>query len=94
MRFLMLKGIPASFYVVSLTFTNPTVVSEIALAKFRKNAPIHKICYIDCGATTGIGAAIKTLKVKICSQAIGFGLVGFSNQMRSKRVKKQFLIEG
>ena len=46
------------------TFSNYTIVPEIALAKVREDAPFDKICYIGCGVTTGIGAVINTAKVR------------------------------
>ena len=58
------------------TFSNHTVLPEIALAKVRPDAPFDKICYIGCGVTTGIGAVINTAKVEIGSRAIVFGLGG------------------
>ena len=45
-------------YMGTSTFSNYTVVPEIALAKVREDAPFDKICYIGCGVTTGIGAVI------------------------------------
>ena len=57
-------------------FSSHTVVSEIALAKVRRDAPFDKICYIGCGVTTGIDAVINTAKVEIGSRAIVFGLSG------------------
>ena len=58
------------------TFSNHTVLPEIALAKVRKDAPFDKICYIGCGVTTGIGAVINTAKVEQGSTGIVFGLGG------------------
>jgi S-(hydroxymethyl)glutathione dehydrogenase/alcohol dehydrogenase len=46
------------------TFSNYTVLPEIALAKIREDAPFDKVCYIGCGVTTGIGAVINTAKVE------------------------------
>ena len=48
----------------SSTFSNFTVLPEIALAKIREDAPFDKVCYIGCGVTTGIGAVINTAKVE------------------------------
>ena len=45
------------------TFSNFTVLPEIAVAKVREDAPFDKICYIGCGVTTGIGAVVYTAKV-------------------------------
>ena len=63
-------------YMGTSTFAQYTVVPEIALAKVRKDAPFDKICYIGCGVTTGIGAAIFTAGVEIGSRCIVFGLGG------------------
>src|SRR5688500_9928084 len=70
------KGKMVHHYMGCSTFSNYTVLPEIALAKVRKDAPFDKICYIGCGVTTGIGAVINTAKVEIGSTAIVFGLGG------------------
>ena len=75
-RFSTLDGDPILHYMGCSTFSNHTVLPEIALAKVRKDAPFDKICYIGCGVTTGIGAVINTAKVEIGSRAIVFGLGG------------------
>ena len=75
-RFSMLDGTPILHYMGCSTFSNHTVLPEIALAKVRKDAPFEKICYIGCGVTTGIGAVINTAKVDLGSRAIVFGLGG------------------
>ena len=75
-RFSMMDGTPILQYMGCSTFSNHTVMPEIALAKVRKDAPFDKICYIGCGVTTGIGAVINTAKVEIGSTAIVFGLGG------------------
>ena len=75
-RFSMLDGTPILHYMGCSTFSNHTVLPEIALAKIRKDAPFDKVCYIGCGVTTGIGAVINTAKVEIGSRAIVFGLGG------------------
>jgi S-(hydroxymethyl)glutathione dehydrogenase/alcohol dehydrogenase len=58
------------------TFSNFTVLPEIAIAKVREDAPFDKICYIGCGVTTGIGAVINTARVEPGSNCIVFGLGG------------------
>jgi S-(hydroxymethyl)glutathione dehydrogenase/alcohol dehydrogenase len=75
-RFSMLDGTPILHYMGCSTFSNHTVLPEIALAKVRKDAPFDKICYIGCGVTTGIGAVINTAKVEIGSRCVVFGLGG------------------
>ncbi|WP_026869692.1 S-(hydroxymethyl)glutathione dehydrogenase/class III alcohol dehydrogenase [Inquilinus limosus] len=63
-------------YMGCSTFSNFTVLPEIAVAKVNPDAPFDKICYIGCGVTTGIGAVINTAKVEIGATAIVFGLGG------------------
>ncbi len=70
------KGRMVHHYMGCSTFSNFTVVPEIALAKIRKDAPFEKVCYIGCGVTTGIGAVINTAKVEPGSKCIVFGLGG------------------
>ena len=63
-------------YMGCSTFSNFTVLPEIALAKVNPDAPFDKICYIGCGVTTGVGAVINTAKVEEGAIAIVFGLGG------------------
>ena len=70
------EGKPIHHYMGCSTFSNFTVLPEIAVAKVRKDAPFDKICYIGCGVTTGVGAVIKTAKVEIGSTAVVVGLGG------------------
>jgi S-(hydroxymethyl)glutathione dehydrogenase / alcohol dehydrogenase len=63
-------------YMGCSTFSNFTVLPEIALAKVREDAPFDKICYIGCGVTTGIGAVIYTAKVWPGANVAVFGLGG------------------
>jgi S-(hydroxymethyl)glutathione dehydrogenase/alcohol dehydrogenase len=58
------------------TFSNYTVLPEIAVARIRGDAPFDKVCYVGCGVTTGIGAVINTAKVEPGSNCIVFGLGG------------------
>ena len=75
-RFSMLDGTPILHYMGCSTFSNYSVLPEIALAKISSEAPFEKVCYIGCGVTTGIGAVMNTAKVEIGSRAIVFGLGG------------------
>ena len=63
-------------YMGCSTFSNFSVLPEIALAKVREDAPFDKICYIGCGVTTGIGAVIYTGKVWPGANVVVFGLGG------------------
>jgi len=63
-------------YMGCSTFSNFTVMPEIAVAKIREDAPFDKVCYIGCGVTTGIGAVIFTAKVEPGANVVVFGLGG------------------
>jgi len=71
-----LDGKPLHHYMGTSTFSNYTVLPEIAVAKIRDDAPFDKVCYIGCGVTTGVGAVINTAKVEPGSNCIVFGLGG------------------
>ena len=70
------EGKPILHYMGCSTFSNYTVLPEIALAKIRKDAPFDKVCYIGCGVTTGVGAVVFEAKVEIGSNVVVFGLGG------------------
>jgi S-(hydroxymethyl)glutathione dehydrogenase/alcohol dehydrogenase len=70
------KGQPIFHYMGCSTFSNFTVVPEIAVAKIREDAPFETSCYIGCGVTTGVGAVVKTAKVQAGDNVIVFGLGG------------------
>src|SRR5204863_114557 len=59
-----LDGKKLHHYMGTSTFSNFTVLPEIAVAKVREDAPFDKVCYIGCGVTTGIGAVLNTAKVE------------------------------
>ncbi len=63
-------------YMGCSTFSNFSVLPEIALAKIREDAPFDKVCYIGCGVTTGIGAVLYTAKVEAGANVAVFGLGG------------------
>ncbi|ALO45618.1 S-(hydroxymethyl)glutathione dehydrogenase/class III alcohol dehydrogenase [Pseudohongiella spirulinae] len=71
-----LDGKPILHYMGCSTFSNYTVLPEIALAKIRSDAPLDKVCYIGCGVTTGVGAVIFDAKVEPGSRVVVFGLGG------------------
>jgi S-(hydroxymethyl)glutathione dehydrogenase/alcohol dehydrogenase len=70
------KGRPIHHYMGCSTFSNHTVLPEIALAKIRKDAPFEKACYIGCGVTTGLGAVLFTAGVEAGANVVVFGLGG------------------
>ncbi|HVW56499.1 MAG TPA: S-(hydroxymethyl)glutathione dehydrogenase/class III alcohol dehydrogenase [Rhizobiaceae bacterium] len=63
-------------YMGCSTFSNFTVLPEIAVAKVDPEAPFDKICYIGCGVTTGVGAVLNTANVEAGATAVVFGLGG------------------
>jgi len=63
-------------YMGCSTFSNFTVLPEIAVAKIREDAPFDKVCYIGCGVTTGVGAVINTAMVELGAKCVVFGLGG------------------
>ncbi len=71
-----LNGKPIFHYMGTSTFSEYTVLPEIALAKINKAAPLDKVCLLGCGITTGIGAVINTAKVEPGSTVAIFGLGG------------------
>ena len=70
------EGRPLLHYMGTSTFSNFTVLPEIALAKIRPDAPFEQVCYIGCGVTTGVGAVVFTAKAEPDCRAVVFGLGG------------------
>jgi len=75
-----LRGKTILHYMGTSTFSEYTVVPEIAVAKINPAAPLDKVCLLGCGITTGIGAVLNTAKVRAGSTAavIGLGGIGLS----------------
>ena len=71
-----IKGKPVLHYMGTSTFSEYTVLPEIALAKINPRAPLDKVCLLGCGITTGIGAVLNTAKVTPGSSVAVFGLGG------------------
>ena len=70
------KGQPIFHYMGCSTFSNFTVLPEIAVARIRTDAPFDTSCYIGCGVTTGVGAVVNTAKVQPGENIVVFGLGG------------------
>jgi len=70
------QGKPIYHYMGCSTFSNFTVLPEIAVAKIREDAPFHTSCYIGCGVTTGVGAVVNTADVRPGDNVVVFGLGG------------------
>ncbi|MDE0310356.1 MAG: S-(hydroxymethyl)glutathione dehydrogenase/class III alcohol dehydrogenase [Acidiferrobacterales bacterium] len=90
-----LGGKPLFHYMGTSTFSNYTVVPEIAVAKIREDAPFDKVCYIGCGVTTGIGAVMNTAKVQPGDNVVVFGLGGIGlNVVQGARIAGADMIIG
>src|SRR5213595_3753236 len=90
-----LGGKKIHHYMGCSTFSNYTVLPEIALAKIRPDAPFDKVCYIGCGVTTGIGAVINTAKVEAGANVVVFGLGGIGlNVVQGARMVGANMIVG
>lgn len=63
-------------YMGTSTFSEYTVLPEIAVAKISDKAPLEKVCLLGCGITTGIGAVLNTAKVEPGATVAIFGLGG------------------
>ena len=82
-------------YMGTSTFSNHTVLPEIAVAKIREDAPFEKVCYIGCGVTTGLGAVMNTAKVGPGDNVVVFGLGGIGlNVIQGARMVGADMIVG
>ena len=82
-------------YMGTSTFSNFTVLPEIAAAKIRDDAPFEKVCYIGCGVTTGLGAVMNTAKVQPGDNVVVFGLGGIGlNVIQGARMVGANMIVG
>jgi S-(hydroxymethyl)glutathione dehydrogenase/alcohol dehydrogenase len=70
------NGQPILHYMGTSTFSEYTVLPEIAVAKINPAAPLDKVCLLGCGITTGIGAVLNTAKVTPGATVAVFGLGG------------------
>jgi S-(hydroxymethyl)glutathione dehydrogenase/alcohol dehydrogenase len=90
-----LGGEKIHHYMGCSTFSNFTVLPEIAVAKIRDDAPFDKVCYIGCGVTTGIGAVINTARVEPGAKVVVFGLGGIGlNVVQGARMVGAEMIVG
>ena len=67
---------PIFHYMGTSTFSEYTILPEIAVAKISTEAPLEKVCLLGCGITTGIGAVLNTAKVEPGASVAIFGLGG------------------
>ena len=89
------KGQPIFHYMGCSTFSNFTVVPEIAVAKIREDAPFKTSCYVGCGVTTGVGAVVNTAHVQVGENVAVFGLGGIGlNVLQGARLAGAGVIVG
>ena len=89
------RGQPIFHYMGCSTFSNFTVLPEIAVAKIRTDAPFDTSCYIGCGVTTGVGAVVNTAKVEAGATCVVFGLGGIGlNVIQGARMVGASMIVG
>src|SRR5438128_2752411 len=72
------EGEPIRHFMGTSTFSEYTVMPEIALAKVDSEASLEAACLFACGLSTGLGAAMFTAQVPSGSACVvvGAGLVG------------------
>ncbi len=66
-------GEPVRHFMGTSTFSEYTVMPEIALAKVNPEAPLDRAALFACGLSTGLGAAMNTAKVQPGSTCVVFG---------------------
>ena len=71
-----IDGQPIFHYMGTSTFSEYTVLPEIAVAKVNPEASLEEVCLLGCGVTTGMGAVMNTAKVEQGSTVAIFGLGG------------------
>lgn len=88
------NGQPIYHYMGTSTFSEYTVLPEMAIAQVNPTAPLEKVCLLGCGITTGIGAVLNTAKVEPGSTVVVFGLggVGLSAIQGAVMAKAQRII--
>jgi S-(hydroxymethyl)glutathione dehydrogenase/alcohol dehydrogenase len=67
------NGEPIRHFMGTSTFSDYTVMPEIALAKVPEEAPLDRCALFACGLSTGLGAAMFTAKVEPGSTVVVFG---------------------
>src|SRR3712207_7598398 len=80
------RGQMVHHYMGTSTFSNFTVLPEIAVAKIRDDAPFQTSCYVGCGVTTGVGAVTKTAKVQAGDNVVR------SEEHTSELQSRQYLV--
>ncbi|XP_027006172.1 alcohol dehydrogenase 1-like isoform X2 [Tachysurus fulvidraco] len=80
------RGKPVLQFMGTSTFSEYTVMNQIAVTKIHNDAPLDRVCLLGCGISTGYGAAVNTAKVEpgsVCA-VFGLGAVGLAAVMGCK----------
>ncbi|XP_044131869.1 alcohol dehydrogenase 1-like isoform X2 [Bufo gargarizans] len=68
------KGKPVHHFIGTSTFSEYTVVDDIAVVKIHQDAPLDKVCLFGCSFSTGYGSAVNTAKTSaLKSTHFGYG---------------------
>ncbi|XP_069029125.1 alcohol dehydrogenase 1-like [Embiotoca jacksoni] len=88
------KGKKVLQFMGTSTFSEYTVINQVAVAKIDPAAPLDKVCLLGCGICTGYGAAVNTAKVEPDSTCAVFGLgaVGLAAVMGCKNAGAKRII--
>ncbi|KAM4540750.1 alcohol dehydrogenase 1-like [Fundulus diaphanus] len=88
------KGKRVHQFMGTSTFSEYTVINQIAATKIHPDAPLDKVCLLGCGICTGYGAAVNTAKVEPGSTCAVFGLgaVGLAAVMGCKAAGAERII--
>src|SRR3989338_6782869 len=70
------RGRDIYHYMGTSTFSEYTVLPEIAVVKIDPSVSINHVCLLGCGITTGVGAVRNTARVEEGSTVAVFGLGG------------------
>lgn len=71
-----LDGETVHHFMGTSTFSEYTVVPEIALAKISRDAPLDVVCLLGCAVTTGVGAALDDVRKDDTVVVFGLGGIG------------------
>src|SRR5262249_42019957 len=66
-------GRDVKHFMGTSTFSQYTVVPEVALARIRPDAPLDRVCLLGCAITTAVGAVLWTAKVPAGASVAVFG---------------------
>ncbi|KTF29763.1 zinc-binding dehydrogenase, partial [Xanthomonas vesicatoria] len=75
-----LNGRPILHHMGTSTFSEYTVLPEIAVARIHPDAALDQVCLLGCTVTTGVGAVLNSTHVRPgdCVAVFGLGGIGLS----------------